>query len=188
MLLKCRRGPKRLLHVGCGSARARDTVPVFADPDWQEVRLDVDPHVRPDVVASITDMRPVPDASVDGVLSAHNLEHLFAHEVPVALREFRRVLRPGGFALIFTPDLQAVAAHVARGELEDTLYVSPAGPIAAADVLYGLRRSVAAGNHYMAHKTGFTEGTLRQKLAEAGLVEVEVGRDRFELHAIAYRR
>jgi len=149
---------------------------MFRSSGWRELRLDIDPNVQPDIIANITSMTPVDDATVDGVYSSHNLEHLFAHEVPVALSEFFRVLKPGGVALVTMPDLQAVAAAIANDQLEDTLYVAPAGPICPVDVLYGYRKSIAAGNVFMAHKTGFTARTLRKKLESAGFTQVRVER------------
>src|SRR5262249_44634954 len=134
---------KTVLHVGCGEYLALKLHETFRTPEWREVRLDIDPNARPDIIGNITDMGMVESASVDAVWSSHNLEHLYAHEVPLALAEFYRVLKPDGFLLITMPDLQQVAAFVAQGRLEDTLYVSPAGPISAIDVIYGHRASVA---------------------------------------------
>ena len=125
----------------------------------------------------------VATASVDAVWSSHNVEHLYAHEVPVALAEFHRVLRPGGFALITLPDLQKVAELVAADGLEDVAYVSPAGPIRPLDMLYGWRRSIARGNLFMAHHTGFTAKTLGQALRRAGFDPVAVSRSGFDLWA-----
>lgn len=176
--------PKIVLHVGCGSADVKKIHPIFRGPDWRELRLDIDADVEPDIVASITAMTPVADASVDGVWSSHNLEHLYAHEVPLALREFFRVLKPGGLALVTMPDLQSVAAAVASDRLEDTLYVSPAGPISPIDVLFGYRPAIHAGNVFMAHRTGFTATTLRQKLETAGFRDIRVERgEGFDLWA-----
>jgi len=149
---------------------------MFRGGGWIERRLDIDPAVQPDIVASITDMKPVVDASVDGVFSSHNLEHLYAHEVAVALGEFFRVLKPGGVVLVTMPDLQSVAAAVAENKLEDMLYMSPAGPICPLDVLYGFRPAIARGNIFMAHKTGYTATTLQQKLEAAGFTAVRVER------------
>ncbi len=109
--------------------------------------------------------------------SSHNLEHLYAHEVPLALREFWRVLKPGGVAVLALPDIQEVARRVAAGNLEQTLYVSPAGPICAIDIMFGHRDSIARGNHFMAHKTAFTAASLGQKLTEAGFATVDVQAD-----------
>ncbi|HMJ01879.1 MAG TPA: class I SAM-dependent methyltransferase, partial [Conexibacter sp.] len=153
-------GAKLVLHVGCGPVREARLDPRFQDPGWLEVRLDVDPGVEPDIVASITDMSPVADASVDAVYSHHNIEHVFSHEVSRALGEFLRVLRPGGELLLATPDLQGVAKTIASGQLEDTLYRSRSGNITPIDVVYGFRSDIAEGREYMAHRTGFTRGTL----------------------------
>jgi SAM-dependent methyltransferase len=138
------------------------------------VRLDIDPGVEPDIVASIVDMANVESESVDAVWSSHNLEHVYAHEVPVVLRGFHRVLRPGGEALLTMPDLQAVGKYISRGNLEDTVYVSPAGPISALDMVFGLRSSVRQGNEFMAHRTGFSVQTLTAKLRDVGFEGVEV--------------
>ena len=170
-------GAKLVLHVGCGPPDHTSLHESFRGPDWHEVRLDVDPGVKPDVVASITDMSPVPSGSVDAVYSHHNIEHVFFHEVPLVLSEFLRVLRPGGEVLIATPDLQEVAEAVAAGRLETTLYRAPAGDIAALDVVYGLRSDIESGREYMAHRTGFTLRTLARKLNQAGFADVQVIRD-----------
>src|SRR5215470_19433637 len=47
------------------------------------------------------DMTPVPDASVDVIVSDHALEHV---PYPLAaLREWHRLLKPGGRAIVVTP-------------------------------------------------------------------------------------
>lgn len=178
---------KRVLHVGCGPYNPGALPEQLRTSSWQEVRLDINPDVKPDLIGSMTDMSAVLDESVDAVFSSHNLEHLYAHEVPLALAEFHRVLKPGGFALITLPDIQAVAEHVAQGNLEETLYVSPAGPISALDILYGLRTAVANGNHFMAHRTAFTAKTLAQKLEKTGFQRVECYQETLNLWARGYK-
>lgn len=179
---------KTVLHVGCGDPDPNKLHPAFRGPGWREVRLDINPAARPDIVGSMTSMTMVATGSVDALWSSHNVEHLYPHEVPVALAEFRRVLKPDGLALITLPDLQRVAELVAADKLEDPAYVSPAGPIAPIDILYGYRPSMAQGNLFMAHRTGFTARTLIQALIGAGFVRVIVQRDGFDLWAVAYCR
>jgi len=178
---------KTFLHVGCGLSRKSNTTAAFAGPDWREVRLDINAEVEPDIIGTMTDLSAVEDASIDAVFSSHNIEHLYAHEVPVALAEFRRVLRPNGFLVTTCPDLQSVAALVAEDKLTDTAYMSPAGPIAPIDILFGYRPSLAQGNLFMAHRCGFTERVLRGTLAASGFQSVVSTRRiaAFDLWAVA---
>lgn len=174
------------LHVGCGMARPERLPEVFRSPQWKEIRLDIDPSVKPDIIASLTDMSPVATASVDAIWSSHNLEHLNSFEVPMALAEFRRVLKPDGFALITLPDMRAIAKHVVADNLDATLYESPAGPISPLDVIFGHQASIEEGNHFMAHRTGFTASTLGRALIDAGFEEVRVHEGkRWDLWAVA---
>jgi ubiquinone/menaquinone biosynthesis C-methylase UbiE len=175
---------KTVLHVGCGTMPIE---PYFPAQEWMETRLDIDPAVQPDIVCSITNMTPVSDESYDAICSLHNLEHLYAHEVYLTLKEFHRVLKPNGIAYVVLPDIQTVAEEIVKGNLEGFLYHSPAGPISPIDVIWGHRDSIQAGNHYMVHKTGFTAQTLGQKFIDVGFQQVKVTRRRnnFELLAIA---
>jgi predicted SAM-dependent methyltransferase len=132
-------------------------------------------------------MAGVEDHSVDAVFSSHNIEHLYPHEVPAALKEFVRVLKPDGFAVITCPDLQSVCALVAEDKLTEPAYTSPAGPIAPIDILYGHRPSMANGNLFMAHRCGFTKKVLVQTLRAAGFAGVAaMARPKsFDLWAVA---
>lgn len=163
---------KTLLHVGCGLQNKTQTTPGFNTPEWKEVRLDIDQSVQPDILGSMTDMRAVTDGSIDAIFSSHNIEHLYPHDVPVALTEFIRVLTPSGFAVITCPDLQAVCALVADNKLTQTAYQSPAGPIAPIDILYGHRASLQQGKLYMAHRCGFTKDVLGHTLRHVGFQTV----------------
>jgi predicted SAM-dependent methyltransferase len=178
-----------LLHIGCGPKRKDKTTKGFNTPNWTEIRLDIDPSVSPDVTGTMTDMSAVASESVDAIFSSHNIEHLYPHEVPVALQEFLRVLRPEGFAVITCPDLQSVCALVADDKLTDAAYTSPAGPISPLDILYGHRPQMAEGNLYMAHRCGFTQKVLDGTLRSCGFQTVaSMARGRppfFDLWAVA---
>lgn len=176
----------QLLHVGCGQSR-RESLPLFfQSSQWNEIRLDIDPHVHPDILGSILDLSAVRDASVDAIWSSHNLEHVNSFEVPIALAEFRRVLKPSGFVLITVPDLRAVAKYVANHDLDQPLYQSAVGPIAAIDVMFGHQASIARGHQYMAHRTGFSANLLGKVLLDAGFNEVRVHEgQRWDLWALA---
>lgn len=177
---------RTVLHVGCGIYAPEKLHPTFRDGSWHEVRIDLDPQVKPDFVASITDLSPFADGTIEALWSSHNIEHLHDHEVMLALREFRRVLKDDGFALITTPDIESVAKLVVEGKLDAIAYVSPAGPITALDMIYGHRASISAGNHFMEHKTAFTAERLGRLLVEAGFPNVVMRRgSHFDLWAVA---
>lgn len=159
---------KKLLHVGPGHSRLVNTTPGFNNGQWQEVRLDIDPSVQPDIVGTMTDMSQVPSQSFDAIFSSHNIEHLYPHDVPKALAEFGRVLVEDGFCVITCPDLKSVCALVAEDKLTEAAYESPAGPIAPIDILYGHRPALGQGQLYMAHRCGFTEKVLRNTLRACG--------------------
>lgn len=167
---------KVVLHVGCGPLAAEKLHETFRSADWKEVRLDINPGANPDIVATMTDMGAVQSQSMDAVYSSHNLEHLFPHEAGLALREFYRVLKPCGFALITLPDIEQVAGLIASGKAEDTIFMTNKGPITPLDILYGFRPMLAS-NPFMAHKFGYTAATLEKALKEAGFAHITVERD-----------
>ena len=62
---------------------------------------------------------------------------------------------------------------------------SPVGPIRPLDMLYGHTRSIEEGQHYMAHRTGFTPERLGNLLLSAGFATVSVRSQDFEVCALA---
>jgi SAM-dependent methyltransferase len=179
---------KTILHVGPGHRKSGAKLPpAFQSDDWREVRIDIDTANEPDIVGSMLDMAAVMSESVDAIYSAHNIEHVYQHEVPLVLKEFLRVLKPDGFLLITCPDLQTVCALVAEDKLTDTAYQSSAGPITPLDMLYGHGASLLAGNSYMAHKCGFTERSLLKSLTDNGFATIASKRSMgsFALWALA---
>ncbi len=177
------------LNIGCGRTDASRLPSLFRHGHWREIRLDVDPAVQADIIASSVDLSELEDASFGAAYSSHTIEHLEPHEVPVALKEIYRILKPDGFALLTLPDLEAVAQLVVEGKLTETAYESPVGPITALDMLFGHRPSLANGNHYMAHRTGFDTRRLGEALLEAGFEEVRIRKGRcYDLWAYAFKQ
>lgn len=166
---------KVVLNAGAGPVDAGHLHGAFVSAGWKEVRLDVDPRAEPDIVGSITDMRAqIGDGGFDALWSSHAIEHLHAHEVIPALREFRRVLKSDGFALVTCPNLTAIARLAATGDVESVVYNSPAGPIRTIDMLFGHGRAIADGRLAMAHNTGFTASRLARVALASGFAEVRV--------------
>ena len=180
---------KTFLHVGCGNNNKSD-LKGFNNDNWKEIRFDIDKDVNPDIVGTMTDMKSVETGSVDALYSAHNIEHIYPHQVPIALREFYRVLKEDGMVVITCPDLQSVCEVVVQDKLLEPLYDSPSGPISPIDTMYGHRGFIAQGKEYMAHKGGFTYSVLNSAFYEAGF-KVRIGGRRpldYELWLVAFKQ
>ena len=158
---------KTLLHVGCGHSNITELT-AFSETDWKEIRLDIDKKVKPDVEGTLTDMSLVKTSSVDAIYSAYNIDHIYAHEVPIAFKEFYRVLNDDGIVVMRCPDIQKVCEVISQDKLLEPLYDSPMGPIYPIDILFGNRQQIAAGNEYMSKKVGFTYSVLDKTFSEAG--------------------
>ena len=177
---------KRLLNAGSGPGPARRIARMVDEQGWEEVRFDIDPEVKPDVLGSILELGDCFEAqSFNAVWSSHVLEHLYAHEVFPTLRQFHRVLKPDGFALITSPDIESVAQFIVEHGIAAIAYNSPAGPIRPLDMLYGHSRAIEEGHVYMAHRTGFTADRLGNLLLMAGFTTVSVTTENFEVCALA---
>lgn len=157
---------RRVLHAGCGT----EPLPaLFVDSD--EVRLDADPSVGPDIVASFTDLGDI--GEFDDIWCAHAIEHLHPIDVIKALKEFLRVLKPGGACLVAVPDLEGVAP---------TFDPLPGQVVCGHDLIYG--RNDTYSNPWMLHRTGFIEGTLRGAMLKAGFPFVHIKRTDYTLVGI----
>ena len=108
--------------------------------------------------------------------------------MPLALTEFLRVLKPHGLLLLTLPDLQQVARLIVEDRLEESAYVSQSGPITPLDMIFGHTASLARGNGYMVHRTGFTARSLHKLLVDGGFVEVTLRQGTsFDLWATSYK-
>ena len=179
-----------VLNVGAGPATE---IPAHYS-GWKHLRLDIDPKSGADVVcdARLLEGR-IPPATYDAIYCCHNLEHYYPHEGMQVLRGFAHVLKPDGFAEFRVPDIQEVLeVAVKQGlDIEDELYMSPAGSIRLLDALWGWQEKIArSGNDFYAHKTGFSWKSLVRTLAQAQFAAVYrvPPLALFELRAIAFRQ
>jgi len=75
-----------------------------------------------------------------------------------------------------------------EADIEDVMYVSPAGPIKAVDIVYGLASFIEKSNNdFMCHKNGFSPKSLGNTLFENGFEHLFVGATDFEITAYAFK-
>lgn len=170
----------RYLYIGSGAGSSSHRL----FEGYDEIRVDIDPNVTPAIVADCTAL-PLADASVEGVLTCHMLEHLHPNKLAVCMAESFRVLTEDGFCVAAVPDFELACHVVAAGDPDTIVYDVPGGPISALDMIYGWRL-LSNDNDFMTHRNGFTTKTLRAAFEGAGFVDVEVARRRHmcDLHAI----
>ena len=85
------------LHLGCGKI----FIPGFVHIDCVEYE-----HI--DHVSSIDSLPMIQDNSVDLIYNCHVLEHFKRRDTVRVLKEWYRVLRPGGILRISVPDFEAL--------------------------------------------------------------------------------
>ena len=177
---------KRVLNVG-GNSRKIGLPTHFAD--FEHLLLDIDPGGQPDIVCDARELEQLECGTFEAIYCSHNLEHYYAHDAPRVLRGFASKLKPGGFADIRVPDIQAVMKRVVEKDLdiEDVLYKSAAGDIKVHDVLYGYGKEMAtSGNEYFAHKMGFSAKSLNALLGNCGFKYCFTSTANLEVKTLAF--
>jgi SAM-dependent methyltransferase len=159
---------------------------------WHHLLLDIKPGSDVDVVKDARELLELPASRFDAIYCSHNLEHYYRHDARKVLAGFVHVLKPDGFAEIRVPDMQAVFKSMTeRGlDIDDVLYVSPAGPITVHDVIYGWGKEIeSSGVDFYAHKQGYTTSTLTAALQASGFNVIYVMKDRdgLEIRALAFK-
>ena len=119
---------------------------------------------------------PVKDNSVDSIFCSHTLEHIEPERITPLLRDFYRILKPGGVCRIVVPDA-SVAIYLYMNDakkLEDKKYCSkpketPNTPMARLSAwFYTKNKGQRTG-----HRMGFDEETLIAFLLSGGFKKID---------------
>lgn len=138
------------LNVGCGGRRIAGYT-----------GIDVVARDSVDIVAP-ADKIPLADASCIEIMAIHIIEHVHRWEAIDLLREWCRLLAPGGMLIVEAPDLVKCCRNVVEG-------VNGKHPDQLG--LWGLYGDDRLKDPYMMHKTGWTFQTLSPLVLKAGFVE-----------------
>jgi len=158
---------KRVLNVG-GISKAIPLPPQYAG--FEHILLDIDEKASPDILCDAREVGSLEASQFDAIYCSHTLEHFYPHDVPKVLSGFLHVLKDDGFAQIIVPDIMGAMQMVVQRnmDIEDVLYVSPAGPITLRDMLYSYSVFVEKSPEFMSHKTGFSPKSLAAVVEQAG--------------------
>jgi SAM-dependent methyltransferase len=121
----------------------------------------------PDVLCDLRRLEPFADGSAEEVLAVHVVEHFWRWEVLDVLKEWVRVLRPGGRMVLECPNLLTACEELLKNpeaaagtgmEAQRTMWV-----------FYGDPRWQ---DPLMTHRWNYTPQSLAALMREAGLVNV----------------
>lgn len=127
------------------------------------IHCDIRPMRDIELVCDISRV-PLEDGIADEVFSAHAIEHFPRREVPAMLREWFRLVKPGGSLTVCCPNIAFLCLAFARNKFH--------GADELSHYIYG---GQDYGENY--HKCGFDFPLLEKLLLEAGFARVEDGFD-----------
>lgn len=140
------------LHLGCG----KRYIPGF-------VHVDLDAYDHIDYQSPVDDLSMFQDETCSLVYASHVLEYFDRVEAIGVLKEWRRVLRPGGVLRLAVPDFdKLVEVYKITEDLSKVL-----GP------LYGrIEINGSEGKRAVYHKTVYNFNSLKEMLEETGFRDV----------------
>lgn len=121
------------------------------------LNMDMDAHPGVDITGDVRDLSRFSDESVIAICASHILEHFPHVETADVLREWYRVLAPGGTLYVAVPDFRRAIELYERAGLEDWIVY----------FLWG-EQSYKTAFHY----TAFDDRRLERILKNAGFKEV----------------
>lgn len=143
-------GPVRI-NVGCG----RHTPEGWINCDVVRAkRAKRDPDLFCDFRAI-----PLPDGCADEVHAIHVFEHVYRWESDALLKEWKRLLKPGGMLVLEMPDLIKCCKNILLGLDDKYSY-------------WGLYGNPQTEDVYMCHRWGWTPKTLELALIDNGFHKV----------------
>lgn len=137
----------QILDIGCGPDRNK-----IPESLGEVTRVDIQEDCNPDYRCDARFL-PFGDNVYDYVFSSHVLEHFAKEETFSTLKEWVRVLKPGGEIWLILPNIKWAAQQIVEGTIS----------IDVMNVLYG-----GQSDAYDFHKTGFTPQLVMDALRSLG--------------------
>lgn len=145
------------LNLGCGKKLWEGFTNIDFPSNWSGEKPDIECDLR---------QIPLPDNHADSAHAIHVLEHFYRYDTEEVLKEWVRVLKPGGKLVIEVPCLDKVIKIF-------THFIKTKTQIDAQSTMYRLYGDPKYREPAMVHKWCFSVGELKALLSEAGLKGVQ---------------
>lgn len=145
------------LNLGAGAKRWKGFINVDLADNWTKL--------PPDVEADVTKTLPFVDGYADEVHAYHLFEHLPRNAAPRILKEWIRVLKPGGKLVLEMPCLDKILALFDH-------YFQAGKPIDPRLTMWGLFGDPGYENDAMVHRWCYSVAELSNLLTEAGMMDI----------------
>ena len=109
----------------------------------------------------LTNPLPLSDGVASEVHNYHFIEHFYRWESPAVLREFHRLLQPGGKLIMELPDIEKCARNLLK-QAKDQL------------CMWGFYGDPGWQDHYMCHRWGYTAVSISALLIDSGFTRISV--------------
>lgn len=146
------------LDFGAGGKRRPGFTTVDLGANWS--------GVEPDVAADVTGPLPFPDDYADEVHAYHLLEHIHRWKAEDTLKEWTRVLKPGGLLVLEMPCFDKIVSIMAHHVIDRT-------PMNPRMTMWGLYGDPSYKNEAMEHKWCYSWLELEEMLAHVGLRKIK---------------
>jgi SAM-dependent methyltransferase len=131
---------------------------------------------KPDVICDLHNLRVFESNSVDEILAVHVVEHFWQWEVVDILKEWVRVLKPGGKMILECPNLISAAEEFLKNP--DIAAIGTKEGQRSMWVFYG---DPGWRDPLMIHRWGYTPRSLATVMSAAGLFELKQEPAQFKL-------
>lgn len=142
------------LNIGCGGRK----LPGYTGVDAVQ-------RTAADIVAK-ADKIPLSDKSVEEIIALHLWEHFYRWECDDVIKEWKRLLQPGGRLVLELPNLIKCCENLISGRMEGGKHPDQLS-------YFGIYGDTRPKDPYMTHRYGWTPKTIKEFLKAAGFVNIQ---------------
>lgn len=142
------------LNIGCGGRRLDGYLGIDA----------VSERTAADIVAT-ADNIPLPDGCAQEIIALHLWEHFYRFQCDDVIKEWRRLLKPGGVLILELPNLIKCCQNILSGKTIAGKHPDQIG-------MWGLYGDPREGDQFMSHRWGWTPESICLFLKSNGFSKV----------------